>query len=177
MNTKPTPFTHEFAETLAAKYPTPFYLYDEKAIRLKAREFRAAFDWVPGGFKNFFAVKALPNPHILKILREEGMGADCSSLPELILEEKSGLTGEDIIFTSNDTTAAEFVKARELGARTIAMVGQVAGAVGAEAEMCVTMPDSDPARVQEHHLAVLHVVCRQLDAIDLGTRHEDDQRE
>ena len=116
MNTKPTPFTHEFAETLAAKYPTPFYLYDEKAIRLKAREFRAAFDWVPGGFKNFFAVKALPNPHILKILREEGMGADCSSLPELILAEKSGLTGEDIIFTSNDTPAAEFVKARELGA-------------------------------------------------------------
>jgi diaminopimelate decarboxylase len=116
MNRKIPPFSQDFAASLAEKYPTPFYLYDEKAIRQKAREFRAAFDWVPGGFKNFFAVKALPNPHILKILKEEGMGADCSSLPELILAEKAGLTGEQIMFTSNDTPAGEFVKAKEMGA-------------------------------------------------------------
>jgi len=116
MNTKTVPFSREFAEDLAKKHPTPFYVYDEKAIRGKAREFLSAFSWVPGGFRNYFAVKALPNPHILKILREEGMGADCSSLPELILAEKAGLAGEDIMFTSNDTPAAEFVKAKELGA-------------------------------------------------------------
>ncbi|MDR2589205.1 MAG: diaminopimelate decarboxylase [Spirochaetales bacterium] len=115
--TQTLPFTRDFAEELAKKFPTPFYIYDEKAIRQKAREFRAAFDWVPqGGFKNFYAVKALPNPHILALLKEEGMGADCSSLPELLLAEKAGLTGEEIMFTSNDTPAAEFVKAKALGA-------------------------------------------------------------
>ncbi|MFQ3621756.1 MAG: diaminopimelate decarboxylase, partial [Spirochaetales bacterium] len=85
-------------------------------IREKAREFHKAFTWIPGGFKNFFAVKALPNPYILKILKEEGMGADCSSLPELLLAEKVGLRGEEIMFTSNDTPAHEYVKAKELGA-------------------------------------------------------------
>jgi len=116
MSKKTVPFDRGFAEDLAKKHPTPFYVYDEKAIRLKAREFVQAFSWVPGGFRNFFAVKALPNPHILKILREEGMGADCSSLPELILAEKAGLRGEEIMFTSNDTPAGEFVKARDMGA-------------------------------------------------------------
>lgn len=116
MDSKLPPFTREFAETVAQTYPTPFYLYNEKGIREKAREFKKAFTWVPGGFKNFFAVKALPNPYILKILREEGMGADCSSLPELLLAEKAGLKGEEIMFTSNDTPASEYVKARELGA-------------------------------------------------------------
>ncbi|MCL1817764.1 MAG: diaminopimelate decarboxylase [Spirochaetaceae bacterium] len=116
MEKKPLPFTVGFAAALAEKYPTPFYLYDEKAIRNKAREFREAFAWVPGGFKNFFAVKALPNPSILSLLREEGMGADCSSLPELILAEKAGLSGEEVVFTSNDTPAAEFVKAKAMGA-------------------------------------------------------------
>jgi diaminopimelate decarboxylase len=116
MNEKTVPFSRDFAEKLAGTYPTPFYVYDEKAIWKKAREFRTAFDWVPGGFQNFFAVKALPNPYILDLLRQEGMGADCSSLPELILAEKAGLRGEDIMFTSNDTPAHEFVKARELGA-------------------------------------------------------------
>jgi len=70
MSKKTVPFDRGFAEDLAKKHPTPFYVYDEKAIRLKAREFVQAFSWVPGGFRNFFAVKALPNPHILKILRE-----------------------------------------------------------------------------------------------------------
>ena len=116
MNKKLPPFSKEFTEDLTKKYPTPFYLYIEKGIREKAREFKKAFAWVPGGFKNFFAVKALPNPYILNILKEEGMGADCSSLPELILAERVGLSGEEIMFTSNDTPAHEYVKAKQLGA-------------------------------------------------------------
>jgi len=94
---------------------TPFHIYDEKAIRGNARKLNKSFSCL-NGFKNHFAVKACPNPYILKILSEEGMGADCSSLPELILAEKAGITGEDIMFTSNDTPKEEFVKAYELGA-------------------------------------------------------------
>ncbi|GAB4222221.1 MAG: diaminopimelate decarboxylase [Spirochaetales bacterium] len=116
MNKKLPPFSKEFIENLTKQYPTPFYLYIEQGIREKAREFREAFSWVPGGFRNFFAVKALTNPYILEILKEEGMGADCSSLPELILADRVGLRGEDIMFTSNDTPAHEYVKAKELGA-------------------------------------------------------------
>jgi diaminopimelate decarboxylase len=116
MNKKLPPFSRDTAAALAEKYPTPFYLYDEKSIRQKARDFRAAFDWIPGGFKNFFAVKALPNPHILKLLKDEGMGADCSSLPELLLAEKAGILGEEIMFTSNDTPAGEFIKAKSMNA-------------------------------------------------------------
>ena len=101
---------------LTEQFPTPFYLYDEKAIRKNARLFLKAFSWVPGGFKNYFAVKALPNPHILDITREEGMGTDCSSLPELLLSEAAGMTGEEIMFSSNDTPAKEYKKARALGA-------------------------------------------------------------
>jgi diaminopimelate decarboxylase len=116
MTEKRLPFTKTQLEEIAAQYPTPFHIYDEEAIRKNARSFYSAFSWVHGGFKNYFAVKALPNPHILKILREEGMGADCSSLPELELAEKSGIRGENIVFTSNDTPAEEYKRARELGA-------------------------------------------------------------
>ncbi|MBW2992245.1 diaminopimelate decarboxylase [Candidatus Woesearchaeota archaeon] len=108
------PLTKEQTVKIIEKYPTPFHIYDEKQIRENARRLYKAFSWVKG-FKNHFAVKALPNPFILKILKEEGMGADCSSLPELILSEKSGITGENIMFTSNDTPPEEFVKCRELG--------------------------------------------------------------
>jgi diaminopimelate decarboxylase len=102
---------------LIKQYPTPFHIYDEKAIRENARRLNNAFSWVKGfgGFKNYFAVKALPNPFVLKILKDEGMGADCSSLPELMLAEKVGIQKEDIMFTSNDTPDEEFVKAHELG--------------------------------------------------------------
>ena len=100
---------------LAAQYPTPFHLYDEAAIRANARRLKAAFAGVHG-FQEFFAVKALPNPFILSILRGEGFGADCSSLPELLLAERAGILGERIMFTSNDTPAEEFVKAKALGA-------------------------------------------------------------
>jgi diaminopimelate decarboxylase len=112
---KNVPLNKSQLEELTKKFPTPFHLYDEKAIRENARNFIKAFAWVKG-FKNYFAVKALPNPYILKILKEEGMGTDCSSLPELILSEKVGILGENIMFTSNDTPDEEFIKAKELGA-------------------------------------------------------------
>lgn len=112
---KALPFTKPEIERIIEKYPTPFHIYDEKAIRDNARKLLAAFDWAPG-FKEYFAVKATPNPYLVKILKEEGFGADCSSLSELVLAEKAGLTGEDIIFSSNDTPAQEFRKAKELGA-------------------------------------------------------------
>jgi len=112
---KVVPFSHEFLENLANKFGTPFHIYDEKAIRENVRNLKEAFSWAPK-FQEYFAVKATPNPYILQILKEEGLGADCSSLPELILAERVGLTGEDIVFTSNDTPAIEYKKARELGA-------------------------------------------------------------
>lgn len=115
MGQKALPFTRTQIEEIVKKYPTPFHIYDEKGIRDNARRFRAAFSWVPG-FKEYFAVKATPNPHILKILREEGCGADCSSLAELVLSERCGITGNDIMFTSNDTPAEEYKKAVALGA-------------------------------------------------------------
>ena len=116
MTAKTLPFTLAQLEAIAAKVPTPFHIYDEAAMRANARAFRAAFSWVPGGFKNYYAVKALPNPHVLQLLREESMGGDCSSLAELQLCTAAGITGADIIFTSNDTPAYEYKKAAELGA-------------------------------------------------------------
>ena len=109
------PFTAERLEELAKRWPTPFHIYDEAAIRAHARELKAAFAWNKG-FHEYFAVKATPNPHLMAILREEGFGSDCSSMAELVLANAVGNRGEDIMFTSNDTPAAEFVKARELGA-------------------------------------------------------------
>ena len=114
MVSKELPFTKQEILKITEKYPTPFHIYDEKAIRKNARRMKNAFKDVHG-FKEFFAVKALPNPYILKILKEEGFGADCSSLPELILAEKAGMKSEDIMFSSNDTPAEEFRKAKELG--------------------------------------------------------------
>ncbi|POR02069.1 diaminopimelate decarboxylase [Alkalispirochaeta sphaeroplastigenens] len=119
MNTVPErslPFDVSFLEEVAASCPTPFHIYDEAAIRDHARRFQGAFSWVPGGFCNYYAVKALPNPAILAILRDEGMGFDCSSGTELTLMERLGIRGEDIIFTSNNTPAEEFRQARDLGA-------------------------------------------------------------
>jgi len=111
-----TPFvTLEQVNTITETYPTPFHLYDEKGIRENARRLRAAFAWNPG-FKEYFAVKATPTPAILKILREEGCGADCSSLTELMLAERSGFGGEEIMFSSNDTPPEEFALADKLGA-------------------------------------------------------------
>lgn len=115
MTTKRLPFSAEQIEHIAEQYPTPFHIYDEKGIRENARKLLRHFSWNEG-FKEFFAVKATPNPFILKILKEEGFGADCSSLPELILAKKSGIVGEEIMFSSNDTPAYEFKLAKELNA-------------------------------------------------------------
>ncbi|MGM9946631.1 diaminopimelate decarboxylase [Floccifex sp.] len=105
----------EQLENICQQYSTPFHLYDEKGIRQTARDLYKAFSWNPG-FKEYFAVKATPNPTILKILHEEGCGTDCSSLTELMMSEKCGIVGDEIMFSSNDTPANEFKKAKELGA-------------------------------------------------------------
>lgn len=101
------PLNNEQLKALVKKYPTPFYLYDEKAIRENMREFTKAFSIFPS-FREFYAVKACPNPYILKILAAEGCGADCSSLPELMLSKMSGIKGKKVMFTSNETPAEEY---------------------------------------------------------------------
>jgi diaminopimelate decarboxylase len=111
-----TPFvTKEQVDEMIKKYPTPFHLYDEKGIRENARKLYKAFSWNKG-FKEYFAIKATPNPTILRILKEEGCGTDCSSMTELMMSEKLGFKGDEIMFSSNDTPAEEFVYAKELGA-------------------------------------------------------------
>ena len=115
MAEKKIPLSVKDLEALTERFPTPFHIYDEKGIRENARRLKAAFAWSPG-FKEYFAVKAAPNPYLMTILKSEGFGSDCSSMGELILSEKVGVTGEDIIFTSNDTPAYEYRKAAELGA-------------------------------------------------------------
>jgi diaminopimelate decarboxylase len=115
MSTKTFPLSKEQLEKLSERYPPPFYLYDENAIRQNAKRLLKAFSVFPG-YKEHFAVKALPNPFILKILAAEGIGADCSSLPELLLADMAGMKGEDLMLTANETPAKEYVKARELGA-------------------------------------------------------------
>ena len=99
---------------LIKEFPTPFYLYDERAIRENMRRFIGSFSAFPK-FREHFAVKAMPNPYMLKILAEEGCGADCSSLPELMLSDLAGIKGESVIFTSNETPASEFQYAYEHG--------------------------------------------------------------
>lgn len=114
MNEKYFPLTKAQLEQTAQKFGTPFYLYDEDAIRKNIRKFTKAFSIFPS-FKEYFAVKALPNPYILKILAEEGCGTDCSSLPELVLSEKAGISGENVMFTSNETPASEYQYAFDRG--------------------------------------------------------------
>lgn len=114
MSEKTFPLSALELQTLTEKYETPFYLYDEKAIRENIRRFTKAFSIFPD-FKEHFAVKACPNPYILKILQSEGCGADCSSLPELILAENAGIAGEDVMFTSNETPAKEYIYANLKG--------------------------------------------------------------
>lgn len=113
MNLK-TPFIDlNQLRNIVSKYPTPFHLYDEKGIRENARRLKKAFAW-NDGFKEYFAVKATPNPSILKILKEEGCGADCSSFTELMLAEAVGFSGNEIMFSSNDTPLEDFALCLEL---------------------------------------------------------------
>ncbi len=115
MTDKNFPLNGALLRQLAERFPTPFYLYDEAAMRANARRIREAFSIFPD-FHEHYAVKALPNPFILKILADEGLGADCASIPELILAEKAGMKGEEVMLTSNETPGREFVAARRQGA-------------------------------------------------------------
>ena len=113
---KKIPFVSlEKAREIAEVIPTPFHLYDEAGIRQRARDLKAAFAWNPG-FKEYFAVKATPNPYILKVLHEEGCGCDCASYAELLLAEAAGVTGKDVMFSSNVTPAQDMKKAYDMGA-------------------------------------------------------------
>ena len=112
---KETFVTKEQLDAIVKEYPTPFHLYDEKGIRANAQAVKDAFAWNKG-YKEYFAVKATPNPFLIKILHEYGCGCDCSSMAELVLSDACDIRGEDIMFSSNDTPAEEFVKAEELGA-------------------------------------------------------------
>ncbi len=111
---KKAPFSIDQIKEIAKTFPTPFYIYDETAIIKNLKALQEAFAWVD--FKEYFAVKATPNPFLMKLMKAIGIGADCSSLPELLLAEAAGIMGEDIMFTSNDTPASEYRKATELGA-------------------------------------------------------------
>ena len=115
MTEKRLPFTQAQLQQIVRSHPTPFHIYDEKGIRENARALSGAFSWADG-FREYFAVKACPNPHILAIMKSEGFGMDCSSMAELIMSERVGVTGERIMFTSNDTPSSEYIKARQLGA-------------------------------------------------------------
>lgn len=112
---KTLPFSNDFINELVKEYPTPFYLYDEQAIRRNVRRFINAFASFPA-FREYFAVKAAPNPHLMQIFKEEGCGVDCSSMAELVLAEKCGFSGTDIFMSANDTPIEEFIKAKEMGA-------------------------------------------------------------
>ncbi len=115
MTEKTLPFSKEQLEQIIEKHPTPFHIYDEKAMRENARYFNKAFSWNEG-FKEYYAIKAAPNPYLMKILREEGFGIDCSSTAELELAQRVGMHGDEIMLTSNDTPAHEFQKAMDLDA-------------------------------------------------------------
>ena len=116
VNRMKTPFlTREQAEDITRRHPTPFHIYDEAGIRANARRLKAAFAWNPG-FKEYSAVKASPTPAILKLLKEEGCGVDCSSLVELMMSDRCGFSGGEIMFSSNETPAEEFRLAAKLGA-------------------------------------------------------------
>lgn len=108
--------TKEKIEEIVKSYPTPFHIYDEKGIRENARRLQKAFSWNKG-YREYFAVKATPNPYIMEILREEGCGFDCSSYTELMLSDRVGAEGADIMFSSNATPDADFLLARKLGAQ------------------------------------------------------------
>ena len=113
--TKQIPFSKKQIEKIIEQTPTPFHIYDEKGIREYARKFTRTFSWNPG-FKEYYAIKSAPNPYLMKIMREEGFGIDCSSMAELVIAEKLGMKGDEIMFTSNDTPAYEYKKAIQLGA-------------------------------------------------------------
>ena len=120
---KTLPYNKAKIEEIIKTYPTPFHIYDEKGIKDAAHKLQRAFSWNVG-YKEYYAVKACANPAILKLLHDNGCGMDCSSYTELMLCEALGITGEDIMFSSNATPANEFVYARKLGAGTPGCFGR-----------------------------------------------------
>ncbi|MDY6083679.1 MAG: diaminopimelate decarboxylase [Dialister sp.] len=115
MSVKAVPFSEDMIRRIADTYGTPFHIYDERGIKRFIQKLQRAFSWHPD-FYEYFAVKATPNPWIMKLLKEIGVGADCSSMAELVLAEAVGLWGDEIVFSSNDTPDEEFIKACQLGA-------------------------------------------------------------
>lgn len=115
MTDKKLPFGKEKLEEIVNRFPTPFHIYDEKGIKDYARKFNKAFEWNEG-YREYYAIKAAPNPYLMKIMQQEGFGIDCSSMAELEMAERLGMRGDDIMFTSNDTPDYEYKKAIELGA-------------------------------------------------------------
>lgn len=111
---KKTFVTKDQLDEIVKEYPTPFHLYDEKGIRDNAERLKEAFAWNKG-FKEYFAVKATPNPFILKLLKKCGCGTDCSSMTELMMSDVCGFKGNEIMFSSNDTPPEEFRFAADLG--------------------------------------------------------------
>ncbi len=156
MPEKTVPFSKEQIEKIIESYPTPFHIYDEKAIRENARNFLKAFSWNEG-FKEYFAIKAAPNPYLMKILREEGFGIDCSSIAELELAKRVGMSGDEIILTSNDTPAYEFQLAKDLGAiinlDDISHIDFVEKHVGLPETICMRY---NPGSLKEGNLIIGH---------------------
>ncbi len=156
MADKTVPFNRESIEAITQRYPTPFHIYDEAVILSNARALKSAFSW-NAGFREYFAVKATPNPYIMKLLAAEGFGADCSSGPELTLAERVGITGEDIMFTSNDTPAEEYRGAVELGAilnlDDISHIPYVAGETGLPELLCFRY---NPGALKEGNAIIGH---------------------
>ncbi len=153
---KEVPFSKEELEKIIENYPTPFHIYDEKGIREYARRFQSAFSWNPG-FMEYYAIKAAPNPYLMKILRQEGFGIDCSSLAELELAARVGMRGEEIMFTSNDTPAVEFKRARELGAiinlDDLSHIGYLEEHAGLPETLCFRY---NPGALKEGNLLIGH---------------------
>ncbi len=156
MAEKTVPFSKQQIEKIIETHPTPFHIYDEKAIRENARNFKKAFSWNEG-FKEYYAIKAAPNPYLMKILREEGFGIDCSSIAELELAKRVGMRGEEIMLTSNDTPAYEFQLAKELGAiinlDDISHIGFVDKHVGLPDTICMRY---NPGDLKQGNLIIGH---------------------
>lgn len=156
MATKNLPFSKEEIEKIIETHPTPFHIYDEKAIRENARDFKKAFSWNKG-FKEYYAIKAAPNPYLMKILREEGFGIDCSSVAELELAKRVGMSGNEIMLTSNDTPAYEFQLAKNLGAiinlDDISHIGFVEENIGLPETICMRY---NPGDLKKGNLIIGH---------------------
>lgn len=156
MADKKLPFSKEELENIIENHPTPFHIYDEKAIRENARALKKAFAWNEG-FKEYYAIKSAPNPYLMKMLREEGFGIDCSSIAELELAKKVGMSGDEIILTSNDTPAYEFQLAKDMGAiinlDDISHIDFVEKNVGLPETICMRY---NPGDLKEGNLIIGH---------------------